>query len=562
MVAKKNERMKAVWKLLLRNAQSTNEIGMHPHEICYQISRSNIESEKDLFMVRDDQKTPWETLTRDINQMISKGEDTQLRRLVNGKSWVMSKLDGKGEIFITVNGEVPRLPALETTSAADEYVHQGLEIRKAAKLSPVNEQSQAHKPPQPNEEPEPSDPWTKLSAFATDPKRRWSPCKSERLSANIILEGVPGTGKTYALSRLAEAMPGKYKSTIATGKFAITMHPATSYEDFVEGLRPGEQTTSNSDSEYSVQQVREMITQASIKDGPRYFFESPTGGGDNGPTFCIHDGFFVAACAAAVRNPNTPHVVLLDELNRCNIPKVMGDLITTMEVSKRARWDGKKWKLDSAQLVTLPYSKRLFFVPDNITIVGTMNTTDRSVAPMDAALRRRFVFVRVEPDFGNIRLDSDNKEFTAVFKKALELITQLNTALRGYLGADSMLGHSYFYDMKREIDNGGDAPKVIEFYFNKVIFPMVVDTLANNGCLAELADSKAGNGDQKGLATAAALREKVEPFAKFDFSGRGITQTLTLTLEQDALQNKSDQGIATEMPAQPVQSDSSTPSEV
>jgi hypothetical protein len=296
-----------------------------------------------------------------------------------------------------------------------------------------------------------------------------------------------------------------------------------------------------------------MITQASIEDGPRYFFESPPGGGDSGSTFCIHDGFFVAACAAAVRNPNTPYVVLLDELNRCNIPKVMGDLITTMEVSKRAKWDkgSGKWKLDSAQLVTLPYSKRLFFVPDNITIVGTMNTTDRSVAPMDTALRRRFVFVRVEPSFREFEGKKD-------FELALTRINALNNALRGYLGADSMLGHSYFYDMKREIDNGGDAPKVIEFYFNKVIFPMVVDTLANNGCLAELADSKAGNGDQKGLATAAALREKVEPFAKFDFSGRGITQTLTLTLKQDALQNKSDQGIATEMPAQPVQSDSDT----
>jgi hypothetical protein len=375
--------------------------------------------------------------------------------------------------------------------------------------------------------------WSRLADFTVNDSRGWAAYRHSRFCGNLILEGVPGTGKTYALTELANGLDNR--KTIAVGRFATVMHPATSYEDFVEGLRPGAPKVSPSGAttvkllmsakEAPITIDLEPAPGSSDQPSPVWFFQpSATSSSSD---FSIHDGFFVAACAEAVRNPITPYVVLLDELNRCNIPKVMGDLITTMEVSKRAKWvakeneeNGEYWDLSSAQVVTLPYSKRQFFVPDNLTIVGTMNTTDRSVAPMDAALRRRFVFVRVEPKF------PEYEDETPSFTAARSQVVELNRALKTYLGADAMLGHSYFYDMKREIDDGGDAAAVTRFCFDKVIFPMVVDTLVNNGCLAELNEANGAKAD----APAAVFRRALEAVATLEFSGRGITQTLKLTL--------------------------------
>jgi hypothetical protein len=311
--------------------------------------------------------------------------------------------------------------------------------------------------------------------------------------------------------------------TIATGPFATTMHPATSYEDFVEGLRPGAASTFSGTAELDAAALKEAVATATV-GASGWFFEPMSTKSQS--DFQLHDGFFVAACAAAVRNPSTPYVVLLDELNRCNIPKVMGDLITTMEVSKRAKWNAatKQWDLSSAQVVTLPYSKRQFFVPDNLSIVGTMNTTDRSVAPMDAALRRRFVFVRVEPEL-------DHKDLKHVALRgpggAQSILKRLNDALEAYLGGDAILGHSYLFDLQTALNSAASEhhDAVTAFTFNSVIFPMVVDTLVNNGCLAELAEAK----DSKNNAPAAEFRRKVEEIANWSPSGRGMTQTLKLT---------------------------------
>ena len=368
--------------------------------------------------------------------------------------------------------------------------------------------------------------WSRFATFAND--NGWTSYLPDRACCNVILEGVPGTGKTHSLKLLtAEIGSGE---TMAAGRFATVMHPATSYEDFVEGLRPGNPAARVGAQELSDTELRSAVMLASgqnrgTEEPSNWFFDSSAA---NAGGFAIHDGFFVAACAEAVRNPSTPYVVLLDELNRCNIPKVMGDLITTMEVSKRARWDAlnKQWHLLSSQVVTLPYSKRQFFVPDNLSIVGTMNTTDRSVAPMDAALRRRFVFVRLEPEFGPFEGQVD-------FEIALNVVSELNIALSNYLGNDAILGHSYFYDMSREIVAGAEVTDVTRFYFDKVIFPMVVDTLVNNGCLAELAEAnrtKVDVASKRSVSPAESFLQVLKSIAGVAFSGRGITQTLKLTL--------------------------------
>ncbi len=351
-------------------------------------------------------------------------------------------------------------------------------------------------------------------------------------SSNIVLEGVPGTGKTYAIGALTVAhqkdgkpVPGtgiRELSTASARRLPLasgtqyvpvevrfmTMHPSTSYEDFVEGLRP---VGSWKNATASKKVIRGTTTMPF--DDSWFFVPStakPAQTGETGKTgqrgksgetkaavvatFALKNGFFVDACVYAVENPETAVVVVLDELNRCNIPKVLGDLLTVIEESKRAHWDGSAWVVDSdTKAVTLPYSGRKLFVPDNIFIVGTMNTTDRSVAPMDAALRRRFSFHRIwpqgfGPDAGATagglaqRLGSVSE-----LKASLELWKIINTQLLAKYGADAMLGHSYLDDLRAALERDPkQTTKVVAYHWNHRILPQLMDVIASNGLTRSL----------------------------------------------------------------------------
>ncbi len=340
----------------------------------------------------------------------------------------------------------------------------------------------------------------------------------------MVLEGVPGTGKTYRLKCLdGAASPGGLIRGEGTGRFAMTMHPATAYEDFVEGLRPGpfEQPIPRFDSpEWSPRTahfVPDPAVRPAVTDGPNagpdrrhFFFRNSDKLPDLAQAFSLHDGFFVSVCIEAAHYPRCEFAVLLDELNRCNIPKVMGDLLTTIEGSKRARWrstasdpsdptqDGQGyWDIGEAQVVTLPYSGRLFFVPANVYVIGTMNTTDRSIAPMDAALRRRFAFERVWPiGFDPTRTDGTPAARvlealgctpTHPVAQSVDAWVAMNRRLQVH-GDDAMLGHSYLFDLVRDLGDGeickaGDEPKIVAHHWNKHIFPQLVDSLLSNDLL-------------------------------------------------------------------------------
>lgn len=344
---------------------------------------------------------------------------------------------------------------------------------------------------------------------------------AETVDRNIVFEGVPGTGKTYRLKQVRDELADRPAlapliRTLGEGRFAMTMHPATTYEDFVEGLRPGQaaapsSTVKSAGWQYDTKRCvavpgRVPIQRVSGQPLPsdlRWFCNDPpalsTASSADAAAFSVQDGFFVSACIEAAHYPQSTFVVLLDELNRCNLPKVMGDLLTTLESSKRARWKNDKdgyWDVSDTQIVTLPFSKRAFFVPDNVFVVGTMNTTDRSVAPLDAALRRRFAFSRCwpydcEPDV--VPQPGQGLE-EQLSRAATEMVTgqiegsincwkQLNSALRAF-GDDAMLGHSYLFDLARDLAAKANEPgAIVAHHWNVHIFPQLVEILVSNDLL-------------------------------------------------------------------------------
>jgi 5-methylcytosine-specific restriction enzyme B len=233
----------------------------------------------------------------------------------------------------------------------------------------------------------------------------------------VILYGAPGTGKTYVARRFAvwwlrekAGAPdaawllgnpdGFVKAEDELGAptkdpgFAaqltrVTFHPSYAYEDFVEGYKPRE-------------------TQA--------------GGGLE---LQMTDGIFFRVCRSARADPKRPYLLLIDEINRGNIPKIFGELLTVIERDKRG------------YTVTLPQSGRQFSVPPNVYILGTMNTADRSIRLLDAALRRRFAFVELTPDPSLLG--------TTVGPLSLELfLAELNHRIALRLGTEKVVGQSFF----------------------------------------------------------------------------------------------------------------------
>lgn len=305
--------------------------------------------------------------------------------------------------------------------------------------------------------------------MATPPAGSPNPIHELLVTAkNIVLEGVPGTGKSFAIERLAaewEQRTGRPLASFGGKPFAaLVMHPSTSYEDFIEGLRP--QIDHDAD--------RDLL------------FDEPTEGtGD----FVVGDGFFLRVCAVAVRNPDRDVLVLIDELNRCNVSSVLGDLLLTIEASRRAAYRGGEGESasaaswDAAVQVRLPYSRRIFFVPDNVYVVATTNTTDRSVAPLDQAIRRRFAFYRIEPDVTPAaeraqHLGVGERQVAVASAKMLALLN--DAVLAPCLGPDAMLGPSYIYQLVNELETAGSSAAAARVWRYNIV-PQVLDVARSYG---------------------------------------------------------------------------------
>jgi MoxR-like ATPase len=257
-----------------------------------------------------------------------------------------------------------------------------------------------------------------------------------RRKKNIILQGAPGVGKTYAAKRIAYSFMGKKDETrIKTVQF----HQSYSYEDFIIGYRPDE----------------------------------------NG--FILKPGPFYQFCRTAEEDPGNPYFFIIDEINRGNLGKIFGELLMLIECDKRG---------EKLALIYSDKDNHGFSVPENVYILGMMNTADRSLAMIDYALRRRFCFFELDPAFETPAFRqylSEQGLENILIKRITEAFSNLNNKIMNdpNLGRGFRVGHSYFctdganYDgwyeaiIKYEI-----APLLEEYWFD--------DSKTAQACISEL----------------------------------------------------------------------------
>ncbi|WP_338961392.1 McrB family protein [Fusobacterium nucleatum] len=273
---------------------------------------------------------------------------------------------------------------------------------------------------------------------------------------NTILYGPPGTGKTYnsifysvgiiekngiifKIKNNNEDILKKFKEYKDKNliKF-ITFHQSYGYEDFIEGIRPDLDNESK-DLKY-----------------------------------IIHSGVFKDICNKAKNDRENNYVLIIDEINRGNISKIFGELISLIEPSKR---EGEKEELEA----TLPYSKELFTIPKNLYIIGTMNTADRSIALLDIALRRRFNFIEIMPQYDILKNEKiENIELDL-------LLSTINERIEFLLDREHIIGHSYFLNINTfedliQVFRNSIIPLLQEYFYDD--FEKIKSVLGDNNFIS------------------------------------------------------------------------------
>ena len=223
---------------------------------------------------------------------------------------------------------------------------------------------------------------------------------------NLILQGAPGVGKTFAAKRLAYALMGEKDVSRVD---IIQFHQNYSYEDFVMGYKPN------------------------VEGG-----------------FSLNNGIFYEFCQKARLHRDMPYFLIIDEINRGNLSKIFGELLQLIEADYRE------------QPIQLAYNKQRFSVPSNVYIIGMMNTADRSLAMIDYALRRRFSFFEMKPGFETYGFQKEiKKHMDSHLDNLVKAIVELNKVIESddSLGSGFCIGHSYLCNL----DGGYDLASIVEY---------------------------------------------------------------------------------------------------
>ena len=231
-------------------------------------------------------------------------------------------------------------------------------------------------------------------------------CEVARMRKNIVLQGPPGVGKTFIAKRLAYALLGAKDNTRLEW---VQFHQSYSYEDFILGFRP------------------------------------------NGTGFELKPGIFYRFCQQKASTDNRTHVFVIDEINRGNLSRIFGEVLSLIEEDKRGELsvalpyaDGDAAKSNDSDLTTR------FSIPPNLILVGLMNTADRSLAVVDYALRRRFAFIDLEPRFDDPKFDAilaQNNISQTMRGNIRNRVKDLNSRIssdKRNLGHGFEIGHSFF----------------------------------------------------------------------------------------------------------------------
>ena len=269
---------------------------------------------------------------------------------------------------------------------------------------------------------------------------------------NLILYGPPGTGKTYnsviyavaicdgkPLDELTDyaAVMSRYNELKKAGRISFTtFHQSYGYEEFIEGIKPI--------IDENKQDIGYTIEPGVFKkfcDNAKSITRTSTG------------------IESTIIEENTePYVFIIDEINRGNISKIFGELITLIESTKRAG-------MPEAASAILPYSGDEFSVPSNVYILGTMNTADRSIALMDTALRRRFQFVEMMPDSDVLRkIHADKVEDLDV----AAMLDKINERIEYLYDREHTIGHAFFTDLKDDA-----TLEKLQSIFEKSVIPLL-----------------------------------------------------------------------------------------
>jgi Cdc6-like AAA superfamily ATPase len=315
----------------------------------------------------------------------------------------------------------------------------------------------------------------------TEPSEARQPKTMSRvdLALNLIFYGPPGTGKTYELETKLFPQFVEDKKQLAEDVLTpiekiqrydfCTFHQSYAYEEFVEGIKP--------------------------------VVDEENG---NGLTYEVRDGIFKQMVNRAIRDPYHSYALFVDEINRANISKVFGELITLLEADKRMSWDTETEEWRGGLRIRLPYThtqspgSELFGVPDNLHLIGTMNTADRSIALLDTALRRRFQFKELmpKPEVLKKAISSDDGEVSVDLGKLLEA---MNDRIEFIIDRDHQIGHAYFmkvqnYSDLEEVFKSQIIPLLQEYFYNdwekvQLVFGDLEEALDKDGKSKARADA-------------------------------------------------------------------------